>query len=411
MKAVGIIVEYNPFHNGHTYHVEQARQRSHADVVIAIMSGHFLQRGEPALVNKWARTEMALAAGIDIVIELPYTFATQKAEIFANGGVSLLHALDVDYLCFGSEEGDILPFYELVSFYEANKHKFDELIKAEIKKGISYPKATAHAFHHLRNEPLLDLSLPNNILGFHYVKAIKEQKAPIQPFTIARTKANYHDTSPRDAFIASATSIRHQIDKTNQLQAIEAYVPNTTLSVLQSELKKRGQFMNWEKLFPFLKYKLLTSSLDELQMIYEMEEGIESRLVSLVKDSTSFEHFLQRVKTKRFTWTRLQRILTHVVTNTKKPLMLEAHNKRKANYIRLLGMSPTGQDYLNKVKKQLQIPIISKYSKRYEQLLKTDIQATYTYASGFPGPVREQLMKMEYTMHPIIYDFGGNERK
>lgn len=402
MKSVGIVVEYNPFHNGHAYHVQQAKKISKADVVVAVMSGYFLQRGEPALVSKWTRTNMALKAGVDIVIELPYAFATQKAEVFASGAISLLHALDVDYLCFGSEEGNITSFHELVNFYVKNENALDEAIKKEIKKGVSYPKAAANAFHALKEEGLLDLSLPNNILGFHYVKALKEKRTSIKAFTVARTKSDYHDPSPKDSSIASATSIRNEIKHTNQLHAIQTYVPKTTYAILEKEYASRGQFISWEELFPFLKYRLLTASLEELQMIYEIEEGIESRLVSRVKEATSFQQFIESVKTKRFTWTRLQRMCTHILTNTKKAEMIDALEMKEASYIRLLGMSPNGQAYLNQMKKHISLPFISKYSKHHQNLLKLDDAAAQTYAMGFPTPIREHFIKAEYTTKPII---------
>lgn len=411
MKSVGIIVEYNPFHNGHAYHVQQTKKISGADVVIAVMSGNFLQRGEPALVNKWARTQMALHAGVDIVIELPYAFATQKAEVFANGGISLLKAMQTNFLCFGSEEGKIASFHRLVNFYETNKSALDEAIKKEIKKGISYPKAAANAFHALKDDDLLDLSLPNNILGFHYVKAIKDQHAAIKAFTVRRTKSGYHDDMPKDASIASATSIRNQIKKTNAIHSIQSFVPKATLFVLKKEYERCGQFMSWEELFPFLKYKLLASSINELKTIYEVEEGIESRLISFVKEAATFQEFIEAVKTKRFTWTRLQRICTHILTNAKKTEMAHALQTKKANYIRLLGMSLKGQAYLNKIKKQISLPMISKYAKQHQPLLKLDDAAAQTYAMGFPAPVREKLIKAEYASHPIIHRFVSSERK
>ncbi|HHY20854.1 MAG TPA: nucleotidyltransferase, partial [Bacilli bacterium] len=167
MKAVGIVVEYNPFHNGHLYHLQQTKVKSGADIVIAIMSGSFLQRGEPALVSKHARTKMALRAGIDLVIELPYAFSTQKAETFARGAVLLLDALQASEVCFGSEAGDITPFEQLIDFLRDREAEFNEQLKHFLQEGCSYPKANALAFSSLNpNKTMLDLSLPNNILGY-----------------------------------------------------------------------------------------------------------------------------------------------------------------------------------------------------------------------------------------------------
>jgi predicted nucleotidyltransferase len=177
MKAVGVIVEYNPFHNGHAYHLQAAKETAHADLAVAVMSGNFLQRGEPALVSKWYRTKMALLSGVDIVLELPYQFATQKAETFANGAVSVLDAIGCHSLCFGSESGDISTFQQTVDYMDLHKDCLDEKIKMNIKTGVSFPKALSLSFQSMSStENLLSLDKPNNILGFHYVKALKRQK-------------------------------------------------------------------------------------------------------------------------------------------------------------------------------------------------------------------------------------------
>ncbi len=408
LKAVGVIVEYNPFHNGHAYHLQQAKDKSEADVTIAVMSGNFLQRGEPALACKWTRTEIALANGADIVIELPYAFATQKAEVFAGGAVSLLSALQADYLCFGSEDGTIERFHELVTFMDQHQHTLNRLIKQEVNKGVSYPKAASNAFQVVKHERLLNLNLPNNILGYHYVKAIKDQKSSILPLTISRRAANYHDDTLHDSSIASATSIRKEIEQSASIQAIQKYVPANSFSKLKKGYDVFGKFVNWEELFPLLKYKLMTASLDELQTIYEIEEGIEHRFISKIQRATSFEHFIKLVKTKRFTWTRLQRMCTHLLTNAKKDEMYVALQTKKAKYIRLLGMSRAGQQYLNTVKKEFTLPFITNYSRDHRTLLKLDHQAACTYAMAFQPPEREKKLKKEISQPPIIWPTHKN---
>ncbi|MER2258537.1 MAG: nucleotidyltransferase family protein, partial [Priestia megaterium] len=195
MQAVGIIVEYNPFHNGHAYHLQQAKQQTGADCVIAVMSGHFLQRGEPALVSKWSRTRMALAAGADLVVELPYAFSTQKAETFASGAISILESLRADFICFGSENGNIDSFTRTADLLEAHESELSALIQQEMKKGNSYPKAASNAFLQLFTKAPIDLSQPNNVLGMSYVAAIKKQHASIKPYTITRIQSHYHDDS------------------------------------------------------------------------------------------------------------------------------------------------------------------------------------------------------------------------
>jgi len=189
MNSVGIVAEYNPFHNGHQFQVQSAKKLSQSDIAIAVMSGNFLQRGEPAIVNKWARTKMALQAGVDIVIELPYAYAVQNAEIFAYGAVLLLNSIGCRNICFGSESGDIHQFDETVQFINQNKAKYEENIRKYIKKGISYPSALSAAFKELEpGSTTIDLTQPNNILGFHYMAAGKKINSRISFHTVQRKK-------------------------------------------------------------------------------------------------------------------------------------------------------------------------------------------------------------------------------
>lgn len=406
MKAVGVIVEYNPFHNGHYFHLNETKKETNADCVVAVMSGNFLQRGEPALVSKWTRTKMALEAGVDIVIELPYAFATQKAETFANGSISLLNALHCSEVCFGSENGTISDFERTVSFMKDNQNSYDQLLGEAVKKGYSYPKAASLTYSSLSsNDTYLDLSKPNNILGFHYVKAIHDQNSHVKATTIKRTSADYHDESFTHNSIASATSIRKALFSGNkEINEIANYIPASTLYWLKSYYNEYQLFHQWENYFTLLKYKLLTSTPKELSMIYEVEEGIENRLLSYIKEATTFYEFMEQIKTKRYTWTRLQRICLRILTNTTKEQLYPVLVKAEATYIRLLGMSLNGQTYLNSIKKDVELPIISKVSAYKDEILSLDIKATQTYLSIFPEPLRSKLLKQEYSTPPIRFD-------
>ncbi|MCA1029956.1 nucleotidyltransferase [Bacillus timonensis] len=404
MKAVGVIVEYNPFHNGHFYHLTEALKLSEADCAIAVMSGNFLQRGEPALVSKWTRTKMALEAGIDIVIELPYLFATQKAETFANGAISILDAMNCDEVCFGSEHGSISDFKETVHFMGEHSNEFDRSVQTFIKKGYSFPKASSLAYYQLNdNNTYLDLSKPNNILGYHYVKAINDQQSQLKPSTIIRTGSNYHDEEFTSTHIASATSIRkHLFNNASELEDIVQYVPSSTARHLISYKSKYGLFHEWENYFVWLKYKILTSSLSELKEIYEVEEGLENRLKSVIRSANCFQDFMHLLKTKRYTWTRLQRMCTHILTNTTKEQMQT--EKEQASYIRLLGMSNKGQNYLSTTKKQVDLPIISRLGSKHDDILNLDIKASNTYAMAIQEPLRNQFIQAEYSTPPIRYN-------
>lgn len=402
MKAVGIVVEYNPFHNGHAHHVEQSLVKSNADVVIAVMSGSFLQRGEPALLSKWNRTKMALLGGVDVVIELPYAFATQKAEVFARGALEILGSCGCEYICFGSESGHIEDFYSTIQFLSENHTKYEENIKKNMTSGMSYPKATSTAFHDLQPpETIMNLSLPNNILGYHYLRAIETLKLPITPLTVARKNAGYHDSEFSSDRIASATSIRKSIfTQKGQIMDLDSYVPTSTFQELMDYQNQFGQFHNWESYWPLLQYRLLTSSTQELSKIYEVEEGIEHRLIEMVGNADSFSEFMTLLKTKRYTWTRLQRLCTHILTNTSKEEMLSG--MEKANYLRLLGMTSKGRQYLNKWKKQSELPIISRLASYPHHEIDLDIKAAKTYSLGAKKQHRHTLLAMEYSQHPIF---------
>lgn len=400
MNALGLVVEYNPFHNGHFYHLSESIKETQADVVIAVMSGNFLQRGEPAIVSKWERAKMALHCGVDLVVELPYAFATQRAETFASGAVSILEALQCQSVCFGSESGEIFPFLHANEFLLQNNQQYEGLIKQYMKTGVSYPTALTLAYQELTaGHEILDLSLPNNILGFHYVKAIFQQQAKMKPYTIKRTSADYHEQNFVSPTIASATSIRKALFSNEG--SIINYVPKETLQIMGHYEEQNGHLHNWESYFHLLKYTIMTMSEKDLLSIYEVEEGLENRIKKNILNAHSFQNFMEQIKTKRYTWTRLQRLCTHILTKTTKHQMSYINPSQTSPYIRLLGMSSKGQGYLNYVKKQLELPLISKLSTFQHPLLELDLKAAMTYNIIFPEPLRSKLLMDEYATPPI----------
>jgi predicted nucleotidyltransferase len=400
MKAVGLVVEYNPFHNGHAFHLAAAKEKANADVVIAAMSGNFLQRGEPALVSKWYRTKMALHAGVDIVLELPYRFATQKAETFANGAVKILDSAGCESLCFGSENGDIRSFYETAVFMKDNQHAYDAHIRQNMKTGVSYPKALSLAFKQLtQSEECLDLSKPNNILGFHYLKAILSQQSQMETLTITRKHADYHDEHFTSEKVASATSIRKALfSSAYDGSEIDAYVPFHTKSLLNQYNTDFKIFHRWENYYPYLQFRLLHSSPDELREIYEVEEGIENRLIAAALEADSYQGFMEKIKTKRYTWTRLQRICLHILTNAKKDQM---NDNNLPGYLRLLGMTDNGKQYLNKMKHHFSLPLVSRLSSYTHKDLYLDIKAARVYACALQSDLRIKSLHMEHKQPPI----------
>lgn len=402
MKAVGVVVEYNPFHNGHLYHLQQAKEQTGADISIAAMSGNFLQRGEPALVSKWARTQMALEAGVDIVFELPYRFATQHAETFAEGAVSILSAAGCDTLCFGSESGDLDAFTKTITFLEENNEVFQEKIKFYTGEGYSYPKSIGLSFRSLApSENFIDISRPNNILGLHYIQAIIRQKSSMKAETITRKNAGYHDEHFASATIASATSIRKALfGASGEIETIKQYVPETTYAQLIHYRDQYDGFHSWENYWPILKYKLLQSDPSELKGFYEVEEGLENRLFAAAASSCSFQQFMESIKTKRYTWTRLQRVCLHILTNTRKETMKTS--QKTVNYLRLLGATEKGRSYLNYKKKEFSLPLVSKLSAFADPDIELDIKASRIYALGQKDHGQEKLLAEEFSRPPIM---------
>jgi len=386
--------------------VQQTKKLTQSDIIIAVMSGPFLQRGEPALISKWYRTKMALANGVDLVVELPYIFATQKAETFANGAISILNALRVSEICFGSEDGQIENFYNTISVQKNEEESFNYLVKQFMDAGNSYAKATSDAFSHiLTSEKNIDMSQPNNILGFQYMKAILSQNSSIQAQTIKRFASHYHDETFNDQHIASATSIRKQLfSEEGSFTTIEPFLPQATTSLLANYKQNYGILHNWEQYFSFFKYRLMTMSPGDLRHIYEIEEGLEHRILSKIQNSSSFYSFMEALKTKRYTWTRLQRACTHILTNTTKEEIRSANIEQHAPYIRLLGMSQKGQTYLSKNKKKIELPILT-HTKTFDHAaLDIEKKANSVYFSIMHEPLRTQLLKQDITHHPVRYD-------
>ena len=396
MKACGVVVEYNPFHNGHLYHLQKSKELTNADCIIAVMSGNFLQRGEPAIIDKFHRTKAALAAGADIVIELPYAYAVQSSELFAKGALLSLNELGVSSICFGSESGEIEPFLTLITRLEENKQVYDEMIKDLLKQGLSYPKANSQALEKIGVHDI-DMMKPNNILGFSYVQTILTNKLPIKPFTIKRMSNDFHEQEITSN-IASATSIRKELMKHQLSEKVIQSVPHCSIEQLNEYEKKTKKWHTWSDYFPFLIYQLFTKSSEQLAEIQGVEEGIEHRIKNVMNNVHSFEDLVEQVKTKRYTYVRLQRMFVHILTNTKKEDITSFMREESVPYIRLLGMNETGQKYLNIRKKDITVPLISNLTRRYSELTYLDEKVTQVYYSIFPVRIRKKLLEQEFQL-------------
>lgn len=338
MKAVAIVAEYNPFHNGHLYQLTQAKQQTQADVVIALMSGNWMQRGEPAIFDKWQRARAALNHGIDLVVELPFATAVQPANLFAMGAVRLASELNASYLSFGAEN-PTMDYQTLID------HQPDATVFRR------FDQTYATLYQQFLNESTgIKLNQPNDILAYSYANANHQLGNPIQLVPIQRLGSQHNDQDLNiNRQISSATAIRKTIIK-QQLQLLDLTVPKATL-----ELIKDNQPLNWTQFWPLLRYELVETPINELHQIYQMTEGIEYRLKKAAEKATSFDEFVHLVKTKRYTYARIRRLCVYVLTHA-----YDTEVKKATDYARILGFTATGQRYLNQLKKEIAIPMITK---------------------------------------------------
>ncbi len=392
MKTVGIIAEYNPFHNGHKYHIEEAKKISGADTVVVVMSGHFVQRGEPAIINKWKRAESALSHGVDLVIELPTYYALSSAEMFAYGSVSILDALGVDSIVFGSEYGEITPFYKLASYLnDLEEHHISALQKL-MKDGHPFPVARSllmKKLYDLTKEEETLLNSPNNILGVEYIKAILKLGSSLKADTIIRKGSHYHSTNMNEQ-IASATAIRNfLLDKTihgaslatNDLNHLKKQVPSKSFEQLSA-----SRFLNGDSVFSLLRFKLMTSSPESLATVHDMREGLEHKILKSFGTTASHNELITKCKSKRYTYTRLSRILMKTLLNISAEDVGYINDAIRPEYARILGFTTSGSQFLKSIRTVETIHLITNLKNYHSpsaqslKMLETDLLATNIYS-------------------------------
>ncbi|WP_404452490.1 nucleotidyltransferase [Virgibacillus necropolis] len=396
MDACGLIVEYNPFHNGHLHHLVEAKKESSASCMIAVMSGNFLQRGEPAIIDKFHRTRAALAGGIDIVLELPFVYAVQSSDLFAKGSVQTLNEIGVSSICFGSESGTTSNFTSSYEIFKEKETIFQAELRKNLHKGLSFPDASKHAYEQIGlTSDEMDLSQPNNILGFSYIKEILDHDLAIKAFTVKRTKSGYHDQTISST-IASATSIRKQLLQEGHITEHSASTfPNSTKQQLTDYYHKTAVWHNWEQYFSLLQYRVMTMDHNEIAAIHGVDEGLEYRIKKTAKHAQSLYEWVDAIKTKRYTWTRIQRVFVHILTNTKKEHIQLIKTNESVPYVRLLGMTKQGQAYLNQQKKAMNVPLVSQLTHHNSPLLISEEKASNAYYSILKPSLRRDFIKQE----------------
>ena len=393
MKVLGIIAEYNPFHNGHRYHLQESVRMTEPDYTVCVMSGNFTQRGEPAMADKWVRAETAVKNGIDLVLELPFAFACNNAEYFAVGAVDILNRLGcVTHLSFGSEAGDLEMLSKAAEYLSKESEQLKSGIKEFSGQGISFPKARYEAVKKIMGDSYADvLKSANNILAVEYLKQLYLTESRIMPVTVMRYGTGYHD---KDTFenIASATAIRHRLSQPGETQGISDYVPNETYEVLQKISK--GVNITFNDFYQLLIYQILSSDSDRLKTVLSATEGLENRVKKAAIESADIDSLIKAILSKRYTATRIQRLLTHIMVHLDKDSFQSILNKR-INYGRVLGFNKKGAALLKRIKKEelTEIPIltninreISKNSEEWE-LLKHDILASDIYNLAVYGEI------------------------
>jgi len=366
MGVVGLITEYNPFHNGHLHHLRESLRVADAEVAVAVMSGHFLQRGEPALVDKWVRTRMALAAGVDVVVELPFPWACNSAPRFAEGAVRALDALGgIDSLCFGSEAGELGRLQAGVALLLEHEAELTRRTANLLRSGLTYPDARAQVLAQLAEDATVVelLRSPNNILGLEYLKALYQSGSAIRPLTIPRVGAGYHDLETVGD-IASATGIRRLLADGG---AAAHLMPAPVWTLLQQALAATGGID--EEILHRLLLARIGRGAASLTPLYQVEDGSENRLAEAADASSGYADLVDRVKSRQYTRTRIQRLLCYVLNEVERGEM-EAFLAAGPLYLHLLGCSERGRSYLAASRKDRSLPLVANYSRVHNQLVR-----------------------------------------
>ena len=413
MKTVGLITEYNPFHNGHAYHIEKAKMLTGADRVIVVMSGDFVQRGAPAVMPKHLRTESALLSGASLIIELPVCFATGSAEYFAQGSISLLNQLGcIDSICFGSECGDLHLLKEIAQILADEPIEYQTALKQALKEGASFPAARQEALNIYSDKYSEILASPNNILGIEYLKALAKIHSKMEPFTIKRIGAGYHDMYINGQF-SSATAIRSDIYQLADVNSSSESLPLTHIQTQVPSSCHELMKKNYQTRYPvkaddfslLLKAKLLSETAGSLSHYLDMSPELANRILRLRNDYLSFEQFCDLLKTKELTRSRISRSFIHVLLGITNDWLTAM--KAPAPYARILGFRRDHADLLGILKRTSDIPLITSPARTVladtaYQMLELDIYAsdlyesviTDLYGTPFHNELTKQIIKI-----------------
>ena len=402
-RVLGIIAEYNPFHNGHLYHIAKSKEETGAQYVVAVISGNFVQRGNTSIVNKWVKTRMALSNGVDLVIELPTIYSTSSAENFAEGAIKILNSLGiVDTISFGMEAKDISTLNNIANVLYTEPKEYVTMLTHELKKGNSFPKARENALMMYLNDIKRYANVmagSNNILGIEYLKALKKTKSTITPVGIKREKVLYNDKYIVDEF-ASATAIRKML-MTKELNDIRKVMPRSSYLLLGEELKDGHYVIDISRFEREILYTLRKMTVQEIANLPDVSEGLENSIKNATDSCNTLDELINIVKTKRFTQTRIQRILIYSLLGITKKQM--ETSKKITPYVRVLGFDNKGKELISEMMninpKLNVVTSVKKYidtvaSKNLKEMIETDILATNVYTLGYYS---DSYANLDYT--------------
>lgn len=407
-EVLGIVAEYNPFHNGHLYHIQKTKEMTGAKFVVCVMSGNFVQRGNTSIVDKWTKTQMALASGIDLVLELPTIYSVSSAESFAQGAMKILDNLGiVDTVSFGTETDDFAALNNIATIITEEPKEYVNMLKEELKQGVSFPKAREQALIKYLNDDVRYkdiLNSPNNILGVEYLKALKQLKSKITPIAIKREKVYYNDNVIVDDF-ASATAIRKLVTN-KEFAGLLKVVPRVTYETLLKEYEVGNVVLDIQRFEKEIFYTLRRMSVNEIAELPDVSEGLENTIKNAANFCNNIKDFINMVKTKRYTQTRIQRILLFALLGITKKDMQAA--KKVVPYARVLGFNEKGKLLLSGISqnnpKMDVITSVKRFmdnntNKTYKRMLEIDIFATDVYTLGYRN---DSMANLDYTKNMIM---------
>ncbi len=409
MKTVGIIAEYNPFHTGHEYHIEESRRISDADGVLVIMSGNFVQRGAPAIADKYTRAQSAILGGADLVVELPTLYATGSAELFAMGAVSILNSSNiVDSICFGSEADNISLLNQIAAVLIEEPDIFKQVLMKELKSGVNLPTARAKALEEFFHQTDISsiINTPNNILAIEYLKALKLLDSSITPYSILRQGASYHDVN-LDKNFSSATALRECFNN-EDFNILANFMPHEVYN-LYREKHNISLPINNNQLDTFLQYALLMNR-NKLTSFLDVNDNLAGKINNYIKSGQimTFNDLCLHLKTKEITYTRISRCLLNIILGIKSDDLDKLKKASYPAYLRVLAFNEKGKVMLNSIKKQSMLPIITNVADGINQLiginkrlLEIDILASDIYRTLVKNCYNTTL-KDEYRTKPYI---------